>query len=373
MNNGVLIVGGGPAGLVAALALTRRGIPVEIVEIEQSFTAVGVGVNLQNSPLRALNTLGLIDEIVAAGYPTGIVNMLAADGTPLMPALQPPSLIPGGPSSIGIGRGVLASILAGHVRASAIPTRFGATVTALDDDGNRVRATFSDGSVGEYGLVVGADGVNSSVRTLLLGAGARQPQFSGQAIWRAGAARGDIDEYQLYNGPISKVGLVPISTDRMYVYVVEMFAGEPHRDDFPDPDAAMRQAMAPFGGAVPGVAQRLDTGADLRALKVLLVDDPWYRGRVVLIGDAAHATTPHISYGLGIAVEDGIVLAELAEAHGDDVASMLSEFMHRRFERARLVVENSAQLGQWEQHPPEDRTLYPALMGHSLAALSHEI
>jgi 2-polyprenyl-6-methoxyphenol hydroxylase-like FAD-dependent oxidoreductase len=373
MDKGVLIVGGGPAGMVAALALSRRGIPVEIVEIESTATAVGVGVNIQNSPLRALHTLGLVDEIQARGYPTDVVNMLTADGAVLMPPVSPPSLIPGGPSSIGISRGVLASIFVDAVVAAHIPTRFSTTVTALENRDDRVVVTFTDGTTGEYDLVVGADGVNSTVRSLLLGADAPRPAYSGQSIWRASAPRGDVDEYQLYNGPVSKVGLVPISQERMYVYCLEIFAAEPRRDEVGDMDAGMRRAMEPFGGAVPVVAARLDPGADLRALKVLLLDDPWYRGRVLLIGDAAHATTPHISYGLGIAVEDGIVLAELAAEHGEDVEAMLAAFMRRRYERARLVVENSAQLGEWEQHPPADRSVYGALMGQSLAALSQPI
>ena len=93
---------------------------------------------------------------------------------------------------------------------------------------------------------------------------------------------------------------------------------------------------------------------------------------MLLIGDAAHASTPHISYGLGIAVEDGIVLAELAASHVDTDA-MLAEFMRRRFERGRLVVENSRQLSEWEQHPPADRSLYGALVGASLGALAQPI
>lgn len=372
MSTSVLIVGGGPAGMVAAIALSRRGIHAEVVEIEDSFTAIGVGVNIQNSPLRALQTLGLVDAIQQRGYPTPVVNMLDMAGTPIMPPVRPPSLIPGGPASIGIGRGVLASVLSNAVAAESIPVRFGLTVDAFHNVDGGVRVTFSDGSAGEYDLVIGADGINSHTRNLLFGDSAAQPAYSGQAIWRAGASRADIGEYLMYNGPVSKVGLVPISDDRLYVFVVENLETMPGREELGDRDDGMQRALAPFGGKVPEVAARLDGGADFRALRFLLVTDPWYRGRVLLIGDAAHASTPHISYGLGIAVEDGIVLADLLAEHGD-IDVVLPEFMRRRFERARLVVENSRQLGAWEQHPPPDGSAYGALVGASLGALAQPI
>ncbi|MGZ8804293.1 MAG: FAD-dependent monooxygenase [Microbacterium sp.] len=368
----VLVVGGGPAGMVAAIALKRRGVDVEIVEIEDRFTAVGVGVNIQNSPLRALHTLGLVGAIQERGHPTPSVNMLDIEGAPIMPPVRPPSLIPGGPSSIGIGRGALASILADTIAAEGIRSRFQLTVDELENVDGGVRVRFSDGSSGEYDLVIGADGINSRVRGLMLGADTPQPAYSGQSIWRAGAPRGDIDEYLLLNGPVSKVGLVPISEDRLYVFVVEAFPQVPNRTELGDLDEGMRRALAPFGGKVPEVAARLDDGADFRALNFLPLDSPWYRGRTLLIGDAAHASTPHISYGLGIAVEDGIVLAELAARH-DDVDVVLEEFMVRRYERARLVVENSRQLSEWEQHPPADRSAYGALVGASLGALARPI
>jgi 2-polyprenyl-6-methoxyphenol hydroxylase-like FAD-dependent oxidoreductase len=77
---------------------------------------------------------------------------------------------------------------------------------------------------------------------------------------------------------------------------------------------------------------------------------PWHRGRVLLIGDAVHTTTPHMAAGAGIAVEDSVVLAALLAA-GGTVPAVLEAFMARRYERCRLVVENSFQLGEWEKTP----------------------
>jgi 2-polyprenyl-6-methoxyphenol hydroxylase-like FAD-dependent oxidoreductase len=85
------------------------------------------------------------------------------------------------------------------------------------------------------------------------------------------------------------------------------------------------------------------------------VPNPWYVGRVLLIGDAAHATTPHLASGATIAIEDAAVLTEMIAERPTDVEELLARFMQRRFERCRMVVENGVRLGRWEREPV-DRT-----------------
>lgn len=373
MANRVLIVGGGPAGTIAALALHEKGIEVEIVEIEDSFKAVGIGVNLQNSPLRALNQLGLVEDILELGHPTPVVNMLNAQGDPIAPPISPPSLLPGMPPAIAIGRGELAQLFGGKVLQKGIKVRLGQTFTSLTQVNGKVQVNFTDGSEDQYDLVIGADGINSKVRAEIFGPDRYATKYSGQVIWRAAAPLGDVREYQMFNGYGTKIGLVPISQDKMYVFVVQGSAKEPHKQDPQNPFETMKLAMKGFGGIIPEIIEKIEEPADLRALKSLIVTEDWYKGRILLIGDAAHACTPHISYGLGMAVEDGLVLAELIESNSGNWEVTLAQFMARRFERCQKVVVASDQLSAWEINPPADRADYQKLMTQTLIELSQPI
>ena len=131
----------------------------------------------------------------------------------------------------------------------------------------------------------------------------------------------------------------------------------------------VRQLMQPFGGVVPAVRESISDPAQVnyRPLEWLLLPDPWYKGRVVLIGDAAHATTPHMASGAGLAAEDGLTLAEEIARH-DDVATALRAFMDRRFERARLVVENSVRIGEIEM-AGGDSAQATRMLGSTMAQL----
>jgi 2-polyprenyl-6-methoxyphenol hydroxylase-like FAD-dependent oxidoreductase len=123
---------------------------------------------------------------------------------------------------------------------------------------------------------------------------------------------------------------------------------------------------------VPIVADLVRPDVDHRSLNALLVPAPWHRGRVVLIGDAAHATTPHIAYGAGMAIEDSVVLAEDLN-RAASVETAFAAFMARRLDRCRLVVETSLQLSEWEVDPPEDRSQHQQLIGRALGALAQPL
>jgi 2-polyprenyl-6-methoxyphenol hydroxylase-like FAD-dependent oxidoreductase len=111
----------------------------------------------------------------------------------------------------------------------------------------------------------------------------------------------------------------------------------------------LKERLSPFGGRVAAARETLSASSQVnyRPLEMLLLPPPWHRGRVLLIGDAAHATTPHCAYGAGLAVEDAVVLAELLE--GDSaLETVFATFMERRFVRCRDIVEGSCRLGALE-------------------------
>jgi 2-polyprenyl-6-methoxyphenol hydroxylase-like FAD-dependent oxidoreductase len=367
-----LVVGGGPAGMTAAIALAQRGVDVEVVELDPSWRAEGVGLTLQNSPLRALKALGLLHACVEAGYPHRRVNMCAADGTPFHVVESQPLTDPADPPMVAIARSAFHQLLQQALRTTGVPVRLGTTLARIEQEGDRVEVELGDGTRGRYDLVVGADGLHSSVRDLVFeNADELRPVYAGQIIWRAELRRPrELTEYVFLHRRYEKVGLVPISERSLYLFMVQTVAdpARPPREDF---SGRLRDNLSGFGGFVPELAEQISaaTTIDFRELQTLLVPPPWFRDRTVLIGDAAHTTTPHLAFGVGIAIEDAIVLAELVGS-GLTSAQLLAAFMERRFERCRLVVENSLQLSRWEQNPDAPDADPSRLTAESFRALA---
>ena len=364
-----LIVGGGPAGMTAAIALGRRGIESVVVELQKELRPVGVGLALQNSPLRALNELGLVDAVVGRGYVIDAVNFCAPDGE-VLHRIAPPSLVEGKPGTVALARAALGEVLEDALRAvPEAELRLGTTVAAVDPSGE---ATLSDGTTQHFDLVVGADGLYSTVRRLVMPE-TPEPQRARQLIWRASAPRpAEIDRYEIYDVVrVGRVGLVPIGGDELYLWMLQPDDGT----ERPPPDRVrdeLRARLESFGGLVPVAADALRPDVDFRRMHALLAPPPWHSGRVVLIGDAAHTTTPHIAYGVGLAIEDSVVLAALLDSELS-VEEALAAFTKRRYERCKLVVETSLQLSEWEVDPPDDRSLPHQLMGRALGALAQPI
>ena len=333
---------------------------------------VGVGLALQNSPLRALHQLGLLEAVVDRSYHHEAVNLCAPDGTVVHRVVTEP-LVPGTPSFVALPRATLADILEEALAATpGADIRYGTTFTALRADGDQVEADLSDGTTERFDLVVGADGLHSAVREQCF-PDAPAPRRARQVIWRGSAPRPpEADRYLLHDlGPGGRAAIVPMADDEVYVWMLHRDDGSP-RPPVDERLDRFRERLAPFGGVMPAVAAALRPEVDHRSLQALLVPAPWFRGRILLIGDAAHATTPHIAYGAGMAIEDSVVLAEELR-RGDTVEAALEAFMRRRFDRCRLVVETSWQLSEWEVDPPEDPGLHHQLVGRALGALAQPL
>jgi len=235
-----------------------------------------------------------------------------------------------------------------------------------------VTVSTSDGEARRYELVVAADGVFSTTRKRLF-PDAPEPAYTGQYCWRVVADRpAHIDRPHFYMaGPVT-AGLMPVSETRMYMWLLEARHERIWLDESDLADR-LKAIMAPFGGDLGRLRDGLGQGEEINArpLEAVLLPRPWYKGRIILIGDAAHATTPHLASGAGIAVEDALVLSELL-ASTPSVEDAFEAFMERRFERCRLVVENSIAIGRMQQTAASPDAL-KTLMQTSQAALVADI
>lgn len=369
--NRVLVVGGGLSGTAAALSLQRAGIDTEIVERDQEWRAAGTGITLMGPALRALKHLGVLEQCMTEGSGTSEMSLFDVGGE-LLETLHIPGLLgPDYPAVGGMMRPTLHRILADAATEAGVTVRTGATVASLDQQPDGVDVALSDGSSGSYDLVLGADGLRSEIRQLVFGDDAPKPQPLGQTVWRAVLDRpaSVTGEYQFY-GPGLKTGFTPLGPNTMYQFLVQPFA-DPTLPEPRERPARMRELLSPFGGVVAEVRDRITDPekVDVRKLYWLLMPPPWYRGRVLLIGDAAHATTPQLAMGGAIALEDGIVLAELLAAT-DDLDDALERFMARRYDRCKMVVQNSVQLSEWEKEAAVHGADAGRLQNESFVALA---
>jgi 2-polyprenyl-6-methoxyphenol hydroxylase-like FAD-dependent oxidoreductase len=368
-----LIVGGGTAGLTAAIALRRSGIDAEIVEVKQDWTVLGSGVTMMGATLRALKALGLAEACISRGAGGDEVGIYNAAGQLLdvvpVPRIAGPEL----PSMSGIMRPMLHEMLVAAAQGEETPVRLGVSVSSLTQRDGCVEVTLDTGETSEYDLVIGADGVHSHVRDLILEQNVG-PAYTGQIVWRAVVPRPvDYTELAMFYGPTAKAGINAVSAAEAYLFLAENNPAttRPPRHEWP---SILRGLLAEFEGPVADIREQINDPEtiDCRPLQWLLVPLPWHRGRVVLVGDAVHASTPQLAMGAGLAIEDSVVLAEHLTV-ADTVEDALTRFGSRRFDRCKMVVDNSVQLGIWEQNPEDPDADPGGLSGTSWAALAAPI
>jgi 2-polyprenyl-6-methoxyphenol hydroxylase-like FAD-dependent oxidoreductase len=345
----ILIVGGSVAGMSCAIQMRKSGIDVDLIEIDPTWRIYGAGITITGPTLRALRTVGVVDQVIAEGATWDDALVHDKSGK-LLESVSFQSLADDLPAVGGVMRPVLHRILSTRTRADGVSVRLGVSVAELRDRGKEIEVLFSDGQSGRYDLVVGADGIFSKTRAQVFPEAAK-PIFTGQVVYRLLAERpAGFDRSYFFMGEDYKVGFSPVSPTHMYMFLLHPAASNPWIEPKDQPQK-LYEAMDGFGGFVPQIRETVRTtnaaSVNYRPLEVLLHPAPWYRGRVVLIGDAAHATTPHLASGAGMAIEDGIVLSDEIQS-GKSLDEALQRFMVRRFERCRMVIDNSVKLGQIE-------------------------
>lgn len=338
-NLSILVVGGGIAGLTSAIALRQKGFDVEIIEKDPDWSVYGVGIIQQSNVIRAVDQLGIIDDYLDAGFVFERIDVYKPDGE-LVAKIPAPRLTEKYPAQLGIGRRALQKVLADKAKALGATVRLGVVVESLQQDENGVSLQFSDSTSGRFDLVIGADGVNSQIRGMIFPE-VGQPEFAGQGVWRYNFKRpADMDSLCVYEGPIG-TGLVPLSEELMYMYVTTPEPGNPRY-----PTEGLAQAMRDkLKNAPPVIAEYAkqiteDEDVVYKPLSWLMLEGNWYNGNTILIGDAAHATTPHLGQGAGMAIEDSLVLADELSKE-DSMNDAFDAFMKRRQERCRYIVEKS--------------------------------
>ena len=371
----VLVIGGGFSGMTAAIQLRKAGADVELVEIDPGWRTYGAGITLAGSgaSLRALREIGVLEEFLRRGHAADGLDLFTSGGHKIASIPTPRLAGPDVPSGGAIMRPVLATILADATRAAGTKVRLGTTFTDIAGGPDGVLVALADGSRVRYDLVIGADGLYSKTRKAIFPE-APTPRYTGQCVWRAVLPRmAEVNAPAMWLGDKVKVGVNPVSRDEMYMFVTE----DRPTNDFIDPGSfltLLKAMIAPF--AAPIVRAIQDSLNDesrivYRPLEALLMPRPWSKGRVVLIGDAVHATTPHLASGACIGIEDAIVLAEEISA-ADSVEKALKVFEDRRWERCRMVVENSVRLGELEI-TNGDKAEHADIMRKSMMALAAPI
>lgn len=341
----VMIIGGGIGGLSSAIALSRLGIETEIVEVKKEWDVYGVGIFQPPNALRALDELGVADECLRQGFSFDGMGYCDAQGNQFAEPRAPK--INGYPGLNVISRRILHDILFESAKSHGTKFRMGASVETLQQEESQVHVKLTDGTSHDCDLVIGADGVNSKVRDLIFGQ--IEKSYVGQAVWRYTLPRFEqLHHSTLYYGPNAKAGLVPMSKEKMYLLLTTSEPGNPKMPKEKLHDL-LRERLEAFGGLVAEAREQIVDPDEVvyRPIYSYLLPAPWYKGRVLLIGDAAHCCTPHIGQGASLAIEDAVVLAELMKKQ-ESVEKMLSAFMERRFERSRMLVENCQQLVEWE-------------------------
>lgn len=343
----VLIIGGGIAGCCAAIALTQTGHRVRVIEKQPVWRFQSSGIFVYANGLVSLGKLGLLEDILAAGFaiPGGRNAYYDHTGAPIVETIYPTAAEGRIPAILGIKRAEMHRVMAGRVAVLGVRMQLGTTVTALDEAQDGITATLSDGTQTQADLVIAADGVRSATRAMI--GIDTDPRYTGVGVWRAVHARpqGLTDKIMMM-GPAKRFGIMPIGDDLLYTFGTVAEAQDAYfaPEDWPK---IMAERFAEFSGLAALFLAELDGSSEVlyTAVEEIVLPLPWHRGRVQLIGDAAHASTPFMGQGGAMAMQDAVVLAQVLSVH-DTLGEALNAFDAARFPVCAFVQDVSRAVGE---------------------------
>jgi len=342
----VVIVGGGIGGLFAANALIANGLRVSVYEQAPALGEVGAGVFLTPNSVRHLHRVGLSSAVEKWGAKIGFKSQyFRYEGTPIAPVQVTDTL---GWAAYGMHRADLVGLL-----ASALPigiVRTGYRCTGFEQDSKAGWVSFANGTIVESDVIVGADGIHSALREHA--APASQTIFSGSIAYRGVVATERLPDWPAYCwsmwlGPGKHFLTYPLRAGALINFVAFVPADEPMKESWStagDPDALRRE----FSGWDPRVEHFLRQVTT--TFRSALYDrDPlptWTKGRLTLLGDAAHPILPHLGQGANQSIEDGIALAKiLASAEQAAVPAALAAYERLRRDRTAAIQRGARENG----------------------------
>ena len=341
----ILVVGAGLAGLALARALGRAGFAPELIEREAGWGDAGTGMYLPANGVRALGALGLEEAVAARAAPITRQRLLDHHGR-LLAEIDLDGLWGDVGPCLALHRADLHQVL-----RDGVAVRMGRTIASLEHLDGPVEVTFDDGGQGSYDLVVGADGLRSTVRRLAVDP--RPPVPVGQHSWRFLApCPPGITTWTVMLGRGTSFLTIPIGGGLVYCYADRTTPPDSPAPPTGDPLAGLRERFAGFAAPVPELLDQLQDQTQVHAAPIEQVAaERWGRGAVVLVGDAAHAMSPNMAQGAALAFEDALVLAaSLAQA--TSVAEALAGFVARRHPRASWVRAQTHRRDKTRDLPP---------------------
>jgi 2-polyprenyl-6-methoxyphenol hydroxylase-like FAD-dependent oxidoreductase len=343
----ILIVGGGIAGCSAGIALASAGHCVRIIEAQTEWRFQSSGIFVYANGLSCLDDLGVLDAILETGFavPEGRNAYFDHTGAEITATTYPTAREGRVPAILGIKRAELHRVLATRLSALGVSVDLGQTVRAVHEQGSEVGVTFADGTTESFDLMLGADGIRSDTRKLI-GLGI-EPRYTGFTVWRSVHTRpAELTDKIMMMGPAKRYGIMPISDDKLYTFgtVAEPKLGHIPRADWP---GEMRARFAEFVGPASPFLDAIDDTSEVlfTAVEEVVMPLPWHRGRVLLIGDASHASTPFMGQGGAMAMQDAVILAQVLAA-ADSVPEALIRFGEVRAPVCNFVQDVSRAVGE---------------------------